>query len=206
MKKSVDSQVGAARKEIRANIRAKLTSHELRSRLDTGLTDTMDDLLKHEGHPLNRLFALGRLDQTKAEHWRFLALIMVDEIFGDIQRGAPTKDAAPIKHLELLLYLNEIHRILLEGGDTSGIAAAVAELQPFLEFHDLGPGPSAHVERYRGMPAKTLRDYAHHALTEGAELLQSRPKNIPPALAEIVEVALDNFRPGWRHDGPIIEK
>jgi len=193
-----NSQVEAARKEIRANIRRELNTQKLRAKIDNGLSETMDCLLKEESHPINKLFALGRLDQANTDHWRVLAFLMADEIFGTKPRGAPLKGNAPIKNLELLVYLNEIHRIRLEDGYPSGVAEAILDLPAFFKMLAANPDTEKFSQRYQTTQTSSLKDYAHNALTEGTKLLQSQPDALSPKMTKIVEEALDNFRPGWR--------
>jgi hypothetical protein len=193
-----ENQMRAARKEIRANIRHELNTQELPLNLADGLSETMDSLLEDENHPINKLFALARLDKTKPDHWRVLTFIMVEEIFGLQSRGAPPKGCALIKNWELLSYLNEIHRMRIEDGYPSGVAEAILDLPTFFKVLAEDPNTEELAERYHKTKMASLKRYVHEALTEGAELLQSPPKDLNPTLAEIVERALDNFRPGWR--------
>lgn len=197
-----ESQIQTARKEIKANIRRQLNTSQLRSKLDDGLAHVMDSALKDAGHPINKLFALGRLDQSDIDHWRALTFLMAEEIFGLKSKGAPPKDDAPFKHLQLLVFLGIIHRIRTEDGLASGVAHAIADLPTFFDAFSRIPDIELIAQRYQKTRPSTLKDYAHGTLTEIEQFLRSQSEKPSPGQLEIFEEVLDNFRPNWRRSQP----
>jgi hypothetical protein len=192
-----ENQTAAARKEIRANIRYELNTQQLKSKLDTGLVETMNSLLENENHPINKLFELGT-DTSNPDHWRALTFIMVDEIFGAQGPGRPPKGQGAVKHHYILFYLNFIRDLSEEEGVKVGLEEACANL-PILfkalanndEFDEF----DATVRRYAGLKARTYQKYAHEALSQCAALLTSNRDDINPTLITLYEKALSNFRP-----------
>ncbi|MCC8978655.1 hypothetical protein [Bradyrhizobium acaciae] len=194
-----ENQMQAARKEIRANIRQVLNTQKLGS--SVSVVEAMNVLLEEKSHPIHKLFELGRLDVSNHDHWRALTFIMVDEIFGGKQRGAPSKKDGPISNVELLLYLNQIRRMRIEEGWPSDVGYCLADLPAMLQVLEENSETRELAKHYLNKKVTTLKTYVHTALTESAAHLLNPRKEIDRALAEIAEEALNNFRPDWRQGG-----
>jgi hypothetical protein len=89
-----------------------------------------------------------------------------------------------------------------EDGCPTDVPSAARDLPFFFGVIEKGELAGKEIaRRYDGLKVDTLGRYVKTALTESEKLLKAKPEDLDPGLAQILEEALDNFRPGWRQSG-----